>query len=230
MLLFFVVLLGVGLFVNFGFENFNILFLLQRVRLIIFSSFLILLPLIVIKNVLLRIVSFVVLTFFVYLFEVSYGRYEGFPGVILIVLGIVNSVGFLVFLGLDYVKDNKSIKIILLIIFLILLTVSMFKIYTNVKIWNEWKNGPLNVATALQNQDCERLEGILLRNQCFRKLAIETTNPELCSRISDFWSKLYCLQKTVVPFNQERICSYFSGKEKDDCAAHASGPFKVIYT
>ncbi|MBI2523466.1 hypothetical protein HYW19_03680 [Candidatus Woesearchaeota archaeon] len=231
-MLFLIVILVAGLFLNFGFEGINTImpnFSLQSIRLIMFSSFLIVLPLVIIKNALLRIVGFVVLFLFFLNFEASYGHYdEDVEGFFIFFSPIVHPVVFLLFLGLDYVKEKKSTKILLIITFLILLIVSIFTIYMNIKVWNEYNftelnDRELNVATAVQNQDCERLEGIFLQNKCFLKLAIGTANPDLCSRISGSGSKLYCLKKIIVPFNQERICSYFSGKEKDDCATHAIG-------
>ncbi|MEK6983605.1 MAG: hypothetical protein AABX33_03455 [Nanoarchaeota archaeon] len=216
LLLFFVIFLGVGLFVNFGFDYDGTL-RIQGIKLSLFSCLIVLLPLIFLKNFFFRLLGFIGLALLAFFFEVNFGHYPDLAGLILIFLGIINAVLFLVFLGIDYIKDKKIIRIILMVILIILLTFSLFRIYKYTKIGYERRHSETITQTALQKQECEGITDSYVKGQCFTELAIRNSNPELCLKGFSPPYQLECLKKIIPITDYGRICSYFKEQENKKC-------------
>lgn len=215
-LLFCVVTLGIGLFINFGFE-YDAKLSVQGIRLSLLSGIIVLLPLILLKNFFFRLLGFVGLAILAFFIEAKFGHYPDVAGLILIFLGIINAALFLVFSGIDHMKDKKFLRVVLVIIMIILLTFSVFRIYKFMKIGYERRHPNTITQTALQKQDCGGITDSYLKGQCFTELAVRNSNPELCLNVFNIAYEVDCLKKLIPLSDYEKICSYFNGLDKERC-------------
>ncbi len=202
------------------------------VRLAFWSGIITTFPLMFLNKSIHRIFSFIVFILLIFIVEINLRTYSDLVSIIILInFGVIDTILFLIFLGLDYIKNKSPVKTSLIVIFLILFLLSVPIVYATFKAEYESRNKGIILPAAIKNQNCGGISNSWLRNECFVEVAVKTSNPDLCNEISYEGYRMECYRKASPKVNisgsesdipdYDYICENFDGIPKYNCLKEA---------